>query len=108
MIGQCRVHTRPLAEILDEHLPAGTIIDFLSVDAEGYDEEVLRSNNWQKYRPRLILAEDTRAFTFDQVIDSQLAKYMKEIGYVPISKLVHTVVYCEATRVRGASDVLVA
>ncbi|MCW5198181.1 FkbM family methyltransferase [Desulfobulbus sp. F3] len=33
-------------------------IDFLSVDAEGVDLKVLKSNDWNKYRPYIVLAED--------------------------------------------------
>lgn len=32
-------------------------IDFISVDTEGYDLEVLKSNNWDKFRPTLICVE---------------------------------------------------
>lgn len=51
------IPTRPLADILDEYLPANQTIDFLTVDVEGLDLAVLRSNNWQKYRPVVILTE---------------------------------------------------
>lgn len=45
-----------LSHILDEHLN-GRQIDFLSVDVEGYELEVLQSNDWERYLPRLILVE---------------------------------------------------
>jgi FkbM family methyltransferase len=32
-------------------------IDFMSVDAEGYDLEVLTSNDWNKYRPSVVMVE---------------------------------------------------
>lgn len=32
-------------------------IDFLKVDVEGYEEEVLKSNSWDKYRPTVICVE---------------------------------------------------
>jgi FkbM family methyltransferase len=53
-----RVHCRKLASILDEHLPVGKVIDFLSVDTEGHDLKVLQSNDWQRYCPRLVAVED--------------------------------------------------
>lgn len=46
-----------LKQILDEHLPSGTRIDFLTIDAEGFDYEVIASNDWNRYRPRVILIE---------------------------------------------------
>ena len=48
----------PLSRILDAHLPEGQEIDFLSVDCEGHDHEVLESNDWSKYRPKVVLVED--------------------------------------------------
>ena len=52
------VKTLPLSAILDNYLPEAWTIDFLSVDCEGHDLEVLASNNWIKYRPTVVLVED--------------------------------------------------
>lgn len=47
----------PLSEILDSHIPEGQRIDFLTIDCEGLDVEILESNNWERYRPEFICAE---------------------------------------------------
>lgn len=44
-----------LSTIFKEHNVEG--IDFLKVDVEGYEGEVLRSNDWTKYRPAVICIE---------------------------------------------------
>lgn len=46
-----------LKQILDEHLPRGTKIDFMTIDVEGFDHEVISSNDWSLYRPSVILVE---------------------------------------------------
>lgn len=46
------IKTNRLDNILDLFLPPGQNINFLTVDAEGYDHKILLSNNWAKYRPR--------------------------------------------------------
>lgn len=51
------VPVRTLAEVLDDHLPADQQIDLLDVDCEGADAIVLASNDWDRYRPRVVLAE---------------------------------------------------
>ncbi|MEM8863600.1 MAG: FkbM family methyltransferase, partial [Chloroflexota bacterium] len=58
-----RVPARTLESILDEvpHLPK---IDFLSLDVEGYELQVLKGLNLTKYRPIYILVE---AKFFDEV-----------------------------------------
>jgi hypothetical protein len=53
-----KVILRSLKSILDEYLPSGTEIDLLSVDAEGVDEMVLLSNDWNRYRPKVIIVEN--------------------------------------------------
>ncbi len=50
------VSVKPLRDILAEHA-SGRAIDFLSVDAEGVDLDVLQSNDWKTYRPSLVLVE---------------------------------------------------
>jgi FkbM family methyltransferase len=56
------VETAPLAAILDRYLPEGALFGFLNVDCEGFDLEVLKSNDWPRHRPWVIAVEDhTRA-----------------------------------------------
>jgi FkbM family methyltransferase len=61
-----------LAEIFATYAPAE--IDFLSVDTEGYDLQVLQSNDWSKWRPKALVVET--AFHDDRV-----DKYLITIGY---------------------------
>lgn len=46
-----------LKKILDDHLPSGMQIDFMTIDAEGLDHEIIISNDWSLYRPRVLLVE---------------------------------------------------
>jgi hypothetical protein len=39
-------------------LPEGQAIDFMNVDVEGHDREVLESNDWDRFRPKFIVVED--------------------------------------------------
>ena len=74
------VKTRPLSEILDESLPSGMLIDVLNIDCEGHDLKVLESNNWDKYRPTLILVEDV-----NNISPTPIEKYCKSIGYYQVA-----------------------
>jgi FkbM family methyltransferase len=53
---EIQIPIRRLETILDEHLGEDAF-ELLSIDAEGFDLEVLKSNDFSKYRPRLILIE---------------------------------------------------
>ncbi len=48
----------PLAEIFRRYVPESQVIDFMSVDVEGHDLEVLQSNDWKRFRPRFVVVED--------------------------------------------------
>ncbi len=47
----------PLSNILEKYLKPSDTIDFMSIDVEGYELEVLKSNDWGKYRPSLLIVE---------------------------------------------------
>ncbi len=78
-----------LDELLAQYLPKGQEIDFLSVDVEGKDEEVLRSNDWKLYRPRFILAETLRTDIL-HLSECPIVKFLSTVGYIPVSKAYNT------------------
>jgi len=51
-----------LERILEEYAD-GREIDFLKVDVEGYELEVLRSNDWMRFRPKVLLIEATEPYS---------------------------------------------
>lgn len=51
-----RIQISPLREILETYAK-GKEIDILSIDTEGFDMEVLESNDWNKFRPRFLIIE---------------------------------------------------
>jgi len=93
------VPLRTLAEILSEHLEPGFPISFLTVDVEGYDLRVLRSNDWTRFRPRYVLAE-ALGTSFVDVVSHPQSRFLAEMGYEPVAKTVNTVFYADASRSR--------
>lgn len=57
IINTLQIPVVTLKQILDENLPGNTAIDFLTIDVEGFDLEVISSNDWERYRPRVVLVE---------------------------------------------------
>ncbi|QRY80142.1 FkbM family methyltransferase [Pseudomonas sp. PDNC002] len=53
-----KVRVRTLAEILEEHAPQRDI-HFLKIDVEGLEENVIRGNDWDRFRPWLLVVEAT-------------------------------------------------
>lgn len=63
-----------------------TKIDFISIDTEGLDYEVLKSNNWEKFRPTLVCVEtgDFNSMINGQKISGKkklIDSLMKKNGY---------------------------
>ena len=95
IIEQRKLQTYTLEQVLDRYLPNNVTIDFMSVDVEGLDYQVLKSNNWQKYKPKVILFEDTSLQIIDNLLKSPIDLLLRENGYQPFSKLQGTFIYIE-------------
>lgn len=89
VIKEKKIETWPLADILDHYLPSGRSIDFLTIDAEGLDMDVLRSNNWEKYRPAYILVESD-PFLLSDMQHCELGQFMQQAGYAIFAKTYYT------------------
>lgn len=70
-----------LAEILRQHVPEGTSIDFMSVDIEDSELPALRSNDWDKYKPRVILIEAGTGFDPLKPLDFGTIAFLHNLGY---------------------------
>lgn len=72
---------KPLSSVLDEHVGSKCSIDFLNIDVEDLDLEVLQSNNWNAYRPILIAVED-RFFDPREFNKSEIYNFLVERDYI--------------------------
>jgi FkbM family methyltransferase len=64
-----------LAEIMDKYFPAKSL-DFLSIDVEGEDLEILASVDFSKYEINAICVEHN-----NRINSKEILKYMEESGY---------------------------
>jgi len=85
------VDTLTLAALLERYCPANREIDLLDVDCEGHDLLVLKSNNWSKYRPRVILVEAHGAES-----QADTATYLRQFGYQQHAILASTMIFYQA------------
>lgn len=89
-----KVKVAPLREILAEHL-AGNAIDFMNIDVEGYDLDVLQSNDWSRYRPKIVLVEILDS-SLHGLLSHPVVQLMSRHGYVVYAKQVNTVLFLDA------------
>lgn len=85
------VEVTTLAELLAENLAPGQPIDFMSVDVEGHDLEVLLGNDWTQWRPELVLVEQVLAHSlfdvpdFKESLSDSTTEFLATVGYSPIA-----------------------
>ena len=71
-----QVHAKTLEKILDEEIDINQQIDLLSLDAEGYELNILKGLNLKKYKPQYMLIEIYN-YDFDNIIS-----FLKDNGYI--------------------------
>jgi FkbM family methyltransferase len=96
IVREVEVPIRPLGEILSENVPDGKPITFMSIDVEGRDLDVLRSNDWQRYRPEVILVESITG-DLDKIAGDASSQFLKTVGYRIYAKTVYTCFYVQAS-----------
>ncbi len=89
------IETQSLAAILNKHLDNTCVIDFMSIDVEGLDFDVLQSNDWQKFRPTVILTEDYGVPSLESALKSPTSTFLAERGYAMFAKTVNTLFFRE-------------
>ena len=75
-------------------------IDFLSIDVEGYEIEVLQGLDFNKYKPKLVVLEfinhDIKEFynqKISNIINSQINKFMENKNYKLVNWIHDDLVY---------------
>ncbi len=73
-----KIKTQKLSDILDKY--SIERIDFISIDVEGFDLNVLKSNNWNKYRPKVIVTEYFSS-NLNELEKNDVTNLLKENNY---------------------------
>ncbi len=91
-LGKVKIKTYKLSKILDEYLPKDKHIDFLSIDTEGLEVDVLKSNDWSKYKPELIVIEIV-SDSIHSIFETQAHEMLDQLGYIFSAKTFNTCFY---------------
>ncbi|MBD1874003.1 FkbM family methyltransferase [Nodosilinea sp. FACHB-131] len=94
IIDKSLIKTRRLSEILDQYLLVDQVIDFLNIDVEGLDYQVLLSNDWSKYKPKVILVEELSS-SINSIVSSptEIGSLLSHQGYELFAKTFNTSFY---------------
>lgn len=86
--------TQTLSSVLDRYLKNNLQIDFLNVDVEGEDLSVLKSNDWTKYIPKVIIVEILKN-SIETIAEHEIYSFLKDMNYIPYAKSVNSVFFME-------------
>ena len=90
--GQIAIPVDTLASILSKEMSNSDSIDFMSIDTEGYDLEVLRSNDWTRYRPKFLMVEINKNNVVD-LTDEPVVVYLRSKNYDINSVFVQNIMF---------------
>jgi FkbM family methyltransferase len=79
IVGTRQLTCTTLGECLDRHLP-GRRIDFLTIDVEGTDEAILRSHDWDRCAPGVLVFE-RHGLSMNAAAADPLIGFLGERGY---------------------------
>ena len=86
------VRVTTLSSVLESYLPESKSIDFMSIDVEGFDELVVKSINFDLYRPKVLVVEILRT-PFKDIADNKIYKFLEENEYYLHSKLYNSHIF---------------
>lgn len=92
LIKKQNITTKTLKEICAEYLPKNQKINFMSVDVEGLDLEVLKSNDFDLFRPEYILVE-CRCANMNEIQNNEVSKFLRKKNYEFFGKTVLTLIF---------------
>lgn len=92
IIFEKNIETSTLTEILDNNLSQNQDIDFLSIDVEGLDFLVLKSNDFLKYKPKVILIE-VLGSSLENIYENEITIYLKKLDYIIYAKTANTIIF---------------
>lgn len=83
---------KPLSDIVPFVSPLDA--SMLSVDVEGFDLEVLKSNNWEIFRPRVICVEEWESIRLDSS-ESEIDVFLLSLNYERVTDSTISKIYVE-------------
>lgn len=89
VLNKVSIQAQSLSDILKSRLKPGQQIDFMDVDVEGAELNVLKSFDWDNLRPNVVLVEDNSSWGED----SEIVSFLKTKDYVIYAKTPRTIIF---------------
>lgn len=66
--------------LFEQHAPADGGVDYLSLDVEGFELEVLQTNDWSRFKPTVIVIEES-TLDITNIFAAPALAYLRDQGY---------------------------
>jgi FkbM family methyltransferase len=91
-IKKIHVQTQTLNQVLSKYCKINSAIDILKIDVEGKELDVLKSNNWKKFIPNIIICEIINVDVV-KMLNNSVYKFLKSKNYILYCKLLQNVFF---------------
>lgn len=78
--------------IMEKYAPSVSKIDFLNVDVQRMELEALQGLDFARFSPSVVAVEIYEK-TIDLALDTEVARYMRSLGYTPVASCVITMFF---------------
>jgi FkbM family methyltransferase len=86
------VPTQTLNQVLSKFCKKTSVIDLLKIDVEGKELDVLKSNNWEKFIPNVIICELINV-NLEKLSKNKVYKFLKSKNYLLYCKLLQNAIF---------------
>jgi hypothetical protein len=91
LISKTKKESVPLKEVIGNYFDPNSRFVFLSIDTEGFDFEVLQTNDWDKFRPKFVCIENSNLSEIQNYSTkfeiNGIGNYLSTRGYKLIAKI---------------------
>lgn len=93
LVESVEVYAAPLSDVLCKYLPPQASIDLMTVDVETMELDVLQTNDWNRFLPKMVIIESLMSKYADisAVNEDPAVRFLVNKGYVVIGKMMHVV-----------------
>jgi len=89
-----QIPVKRLSSLLAEFVPKNVQLDFMSIDVEGFDLQVLQSNDWTRFRPTCLLVE-AESFNLADPGANRIHGFLEGQNYALFAKTYNTLIYLD-------------
>ncbi len=104
LVKTIQIPVMEINSLLKKYVPQKQKIDLLSIDVEGMDEQILKSIDWKKWSPEVVVCEEIRRTQeLKNSRNQDVEDFLGEKGYKMVGMTGYSVIY-KKSRLKGGKE----